>query len=157
MKETERHACDCGLPSKCAEDPNVPVGFDAELKEYFIQSHDGGVWVMYYCFFCGGRMSESKRGDEFLAPSESELQEIHSLVRNIKTAKDMVEVLGEPDEVVGYSENQHNEFEMKLYDVEAWKKRYFYRERWETFNLIVHESIDGKLVYFMPGKYTGKA
>ena len=40
------YACDCGWLERAANDPSVPIGFDAQVNEYYLQAGTpGGVEV----------------------------------------------------------------------------------------------------------------
>ncbi len=46
--------CKCGLLLRCANDPDVPIGFDRGKEEYFLEAAPGTRVKLSCCFSCGG-------------------------------------------------------------------------------------------------------
>ena len=57
--------CDCGLLKGLSQIEKSPILFDERLNEYRIRGWDfrgePTEWMVYHCFFCGGRTPESRR------------------------------------------------------------------------------------------------
>jgi len=99
MKQPRKEVCDCGLLERWSREPEHPIGFDAELNEYYIAVRDGRETSMiYYCPFCGGRAPESRRDSLFAHVSNAEHDRISSLFVGIRTESDVIEKFGDPDE-----------------------------------------------------------
>ena len=71
--------CNCGLPKRWTKGPpHFPLKYDEEMNEYSIargQNKDREA-LMYYCFFCGGKLPKSKRDSQFTKPRKNEIQEM---------------------------------------------------------------------------------
>jgi hypothetical protein len=100
-------ACSCGYLARSAQDPNVPVKFDAELNEYSfeITSPSGAKisMIIYHCPLCGGVASESKRPELFATVSKKEAARLERITRQLKTVQDIETSLGAPDDDRTYS------------------------------------------------------
>ncbi len=96
---------------------------------------------MYYCFFCGGKLPESKRGTFFVEPSLNEVDDIVELMVGVTHIPSLRAVLGEPDKTELLNDNA---------DIKA---RYIYNSRWKTLSLIVKEHTDGSITYSLHPKY----
>lgn len=93
-------ACECNVVPDAAAEPDVPIVFDETTGEYhLITRPDGsGHMVLYYCFFCGGRLPESRRGELFAHITNAELTRLKSLTREITSIDEVLRLFGEPDE-----------------------------------------------------------
>ncbi|QDT48905.1 hypothetical protein Pan258_29520 [Symmachiella dynata] len=143
--------CTCGLPDKWAANPEFPVEFDEMTNEYQL-SCERSIAMMRYCFFCGGRLPDSKRGELFTTPSQEEKEEVQRLFSNAKTAEDALRMLGPPDETHEWDESATRGFE----NVVRWKQTLRYTSRWDSLILDVQEMPDGKISFVICGKYTGR-
>ena len=153
MDTSEREFCQCGKPEKWARHPAFPVEFDAELNEYYMvhgkkqpRNH-----IMRYCFWCGGRLPESKRGELFTEPDEGEMAEVRTLLAEARSAADALRVLGEPDNTVDWVEGP----EPELYASKKWTKCHQYSSRWKTLVVNVLEFSDGSYSLAVPGQFVG--
>src|SRR4051794_25901079 len=98
MSNDEHKNCECGHPERWVVDPHFPVEFDERMNEYHLV-HKGARWQMRYCFWCGGRLPESKRGTFFTKPDDAEMAEVRALLKGAKSHEDVLRILGPPDEV----------------------------------------------------------
>jgi len=90
--------CKCGLLGRMADDPADPIKFDPKLNEYHIRRQgNGGYSVIRFCPFCGGRAPKSKRSSLFHQLTGAERHRLTELTRNLRTVKDVIASLGEPD------------------------------------------------------------
>lgn len=96
----DERTCECGYPARWASDPMSPVQFDERLNEYQLLLQNRGYARMRFCFWCGGRLPESKRGTLFTSMDDAELTEARSLLSGAKLFEDVVRVLGPPDETL---------------------------------------------------------
>ena len=150
MKTDEGRICQCGAPEWWIADPHIPVEFDERMNEYGIV-RDGSWTVMRYCFWCGGKLPESKRGDFFTTPSEAELAEVRALLKGCKSHEDVARVLGPPDDVVDMGGQQARKATEPLFA--RWKQHYRYTTRWESLQVYVPVMIEGGFCYMVRGHY----
>lgn len=112
VSERRNHAsvtdvdCTCGYLQRAADDPDVPIQFEASTGEYQF-TYQTEVWgpsmlVIYHCPFCGGAAPESKRALLFHAISDAEEDRLKDLLLPIKTIADALERFGEPDSDVPF-------------------------------------------------------
>jgi hypothetical protein len=100
LRGVEGRKCQCGVVERNAKNPYVPVTFDEELNEYHLTHYDQDSYSMlYYCFFCGGKLPESKRGTFFEEMDPKEVTEFSRLAEQVSDVKSMRAVLGEPDSI----------------------------------------------------------
>ena len=142
--------CTCGMPANWAANPVYPVEFDEITNEYHL-SCKSRIAVMRYCFWCGGRLPASKRGELFTTPSEEEKEEVQRLLSNAESAEDAVRLFGPPDESHEWDESATGGFE----NVVRWKRTLRYSSRWKTLILDVQEMPDGKISYAICGQCAG--
>jgi hypothetical protein len=147
--------CHCGTVESLASDRRTPVEYDKELNEYNLIVRDKKIFYrMYFCFFCGGKLPESKRVGLFTQPSTEEMNEVVRLLGNVTSIQQARKVLGEPDETVKARKvtPQGNGKSAPKY-----KKHHRYLIRWKTLDLIVREREDGSIDTAVSGKYMGKS
>ncbi len=152
MANDER-ACECGHPDRWVVDPHFPVEFDEKMNEYQLV-HEGARAVMHYCFWCGGRLPESKRGSFFTTPDAAEVAEVESLLRGAKSHEDVLHILGPPDEI---RDMAGGESDMKGRILARWEQHYRYSTRWKTLVLQVPVILEGRFRYSIHGHYLGGA
>ncbi|MBI2817305.1 MAG: hypothetical protein HYX72_10225 [Acidobacteria bacterium] len=98
MAPPRREICDCGVLERASKEPEHPIRFDPHLNEYHVVTKAGGIMIIYYCFFCGGRVPESKRSSLFAHATDAELNRITHLIKGINTVSDVLARFGVPDE-----------------------------------------------------------
>jgi hypothetical protein len=92
--------CECGWFRRNADDPEVPIEFNADVNEYQLVSAlpgRGSRQPLYFCPFCGCRAPRSTRADKFHTLTHTELQRLSRIVRPLKTVEELISKLGEPD------------------------------------------------------------
>jgi hypothetical protein len=91
--------CDCGYLERLANDPDMPVQFDARMNEFhFVYGPSGlGKLNIYHCPMCGGKAPESRRAAQFAQLSAEERNRLFNLTNPLKTVSDVIATLGEPD------------------------------------------------------------
>ena len=99
--------CTCGNLESYAEDPDIPICFDPEMREFNIrystslgQQH---VLRIHHCPFCGGCMPESLRAEKFEPVSTQESHRLCRLAEGLKTLDDVVAKFGAPDQDFPFS------------------------------------------------------
>ena len=101
FSKTEEY-CDCGTLTQAADDPRLPIVFDAQLNEFHLvfnaEGGAGGHFVLWHCPLCGGKAPESKRHLLFAVISDQERARLRALISPLKTLADVVAAFGEPDE-----------------------------------------------------------
>jgi hypothetical protein len=120
------------------------------LNEFHLV-HEGAYALLRYCFICGGRLPESRRGDSFSVPSEAEAEEVRRLIGTVKTLQDVLATLGNPDETFD-GESFHG---CAAASEIRWKRLLRYSSRWKTLVLDVLELPDGGVTYAVSGQYIG--
>lgn len=99
--QLDPYDCGCGWLERAAADPSVPIAFDAEVKEYYVEVKKGdfeGRMIIKFCPNCGGDAPVSTRGDLASVVSMEDQARIHELARKFHTKADIVAAWGEPDE-----------------------------------------------------------
>ena len=108
MPDPSAPLCECGILDDAANDPAMPVFFDAQLNEYYIARTGelSGHLLIYHCPFCGGRAPKSKREEMFWAMTPEEMHRIRDITLSVETVSDAIAKFGEPDEDIpsGYGE-----------------------------------------------------
>lgn len=106
------YACGCGWLERAANDPSVPIGFDAQVNEYYLRGGTpGGVeskYVIRFCPSCGGDAPVSHRESLFEVITPEELVRLQTLRSGLKTKADVLRAWGKPDDEIpnGYSETE---------------------------------------------------
>ena len=122
------------------------------MNEYQLV-RDGARATMRYCFWCGGRLPESKRGSFFTTPDPAEMAEVQSLLQGAKSHEDVLQILGPPDEILEFG---GSEFEKATGLVlSRWEQHYQYATRWKTLVLEVPIVLEGRFTYSIGGHYLG--
>jgi hypothetical protein len=144
--------CECDMPQRWAKDPEFRIEFDQTMNEYYIVfgKNSGGKYFISFCPDCGGKMPQSKRDEYFMEPLETELHEMRELLKKVKDAVSMRQILGEPDDV--WNPSTKDEDEIHFYDVEKFKTQYTYSCKWQTLDLCINEKEDGSVSFFWSGK-----
>ena len=159
-----RGRCNCQAIQNYVNDGNSPIEYDPKLNEYnIIYEKDRGVHCkiqLYFCFFCRGKLPKSNRGKLFTKPSVVEIFKAGRLIRNIKTEKDIVKILGEPDRKMSFdkppfSELPEEERSKRTFHHE-WKAQYEYTSKWNTLDVLFTVYQNGKTDSAIAGKYIGE-
>lgn len=147
MSQGESRKCKCKAIDTAASDEDCPILFDEALDEYNIVSRSGNAYYrMYYCFFCGGLLPESRRAKLYANPEKSELDEINKLLGKLKTVNEVIGVLGPPDNESDPSAEE------KVQAVE-YRKHYCYLTKWKSLNLTVRGRVDNSFDLAVVGKF----
>lgn len=93
--------CTCGYLQRAADDPDLPIQFEASTGEYQF-AYQAEVWgpsmlVIYHCPFCGGAAPRSKRELLFHVIPDAEEERLKDMLLSIKSIADALERFGEPD------------------------------------------------------------
>lgn len=64
--------CDCGTIQSLARHHESPIEYDENLDEYNLRSDQKVYYRLYFCFFCGGKLPESKRASLLYTESSPE-------------------------------------------------------------------------------------
>jgi hypothetical protein len=97
------YECGCGWLERAAADPSVPIAFDAEVNEYYVQAKAGdleGHLIIKFCPSCGGDAPVSTRRDLFSVVSVEDRARIHELANKFRTKSELIAAWGQPDEEV---------------------------------------------------------
>ena len=94
--------CTCGYLQRAADDPDVPIRFEASTGEYQFTYQSAGEFgqsmlIIYHCPFCGGAAPRSKRELLFHSIPDGEEERLKELLLPIKTIADALEQFGEPE------------------------------------------------------------
>jgi len=117
--------CDCGWLARAADDPAVPIGFDAQANEYYVEMRGSGQMegrlVIRFCPSCGGDAPVSKREDLFHRITAEDQLQIHQFNNELHTKNDVLAKWGKPDEEIrggyGIPESNHEGARMVMFDV----------------------------------------
>jgi hypothetical protein len=88
--------CTCRYLQCEAEEPESPILFDAETREYHFAC-GGNVLVIYHCPFCGGAAPPSQRPLLFAAIPAQEQERLARLLRPVRSVRSALKRLGKPD------------------------------------------------------------
>ncbi len=97
--------CTCNFLQRAADDPDLPIQYDAGLNEfYFVYSTTGGKGKLsfHHCSFCGGKAPESKRDALFARIPLAEQHRLFEMAQSLHSVEEVLAALGEPDEDVPY-------------------------------------------------------
>jgi hypothetical protein len=98
MPDPNAPECDCGTLENLSKEPETPIGYDAELNEYYIRGRNGrGRILIYHCLFCGGRTPKSRRAALFAHVTQAERTRIWGIVQNLQTLPAVLATLGPLD------------------------------------------------------------
>jgi hypothetical protein len=133
----DRQFCRCSQPKRWISDPYVPIVFDKQMNEFHLRHGLSGndYFVLYYCFFCGGKLPESKRGMNYVEPDMEEVGVIAEVMSRADNSQIMRAILGEPDRTDLIKDDSNI------------KASYTYTSKWQTLDLIVREYTDGHISY----------
>jgi hypothetical protein len=140
------------MPERHAANPKCPIEFDERMNEYHLV-FGRHCLILRYCFWCGGRLLESKRDAYFSTPEEEEIQEVGRLLAAAKTVEDVVRSLGTPDETYQWRDDMMEACENQK--MTRWKQTLRYLKRWKSLVLDVQEMPDGAIQYGITGRYIG--
>jgi hypothetical protein len=92
--------CDCNSLNDAANNPDVPIEFDATLNEFHIVytvNDPDSYMLIRHCPFCGGKAPTSKRASLFAAIPVEELSRLARLTSSLKQVGDVIAAFGAPD------------------------------------------------------------
>ena len=139
--------CECKIIEQYSKDPDIPIRYDSKFNEYSLEfgSDNGGNIYFEYCFSCGGRLPESKRGDFFTTPDKDLVNQYKKMLRGVNSAEEIIQILGTPD--FQYNNPTIREIDKDLYGIKEQKRQFDYKQLSETFILSVSEYADGTFDY----------
>ena len=97
---------------------------------------------MYFCFFCGGELPESRRSELYTQPAPEELNEIKELLGRVHTTDDLIADLGPPDKEAATPVEETDE-----------AKHHYFSKRWKSLDLIVRGKSDNTFEVAVVGKF----
>ena len=143
--ETPSRPCECNWPIRAVESLHFPVTSDDQMGEYHLQTIPNGHAIMRFCPWCGGAFPESKRDSFFTDPRDDEVAQLDALIVAMTDVEAMRASLGEPDHTIpSHPDNKQ------------WICQYTYSSKWDSLELTVQETLDGKLNFSYGGKYIGE-
>ncbi|MCA1600758.1 MAG: hypothetical protein LC776_03610 [Acidobacteria bacterium] len=91
--------CDCNSLNDAANNPDVPIEFDAAVNEFHIAyTNDPHSYMLIrHCPFCGGKAPTSKRDSLFAAIRAEELSRLAKLTSSLKQVGDVIAAFGTPN------------------------------------------------------------
>lgn len=157
MPNPKAPPCGCKWFEQAANDPDIPIVFDTNFKEYhLVHEQNKGYSLFHHCPFCGGRAPESLRGSQFAHVSSKELIRLSALTAPFLTEEDVRSALGEPDHthaISGSSTTRNNPAETPETTLEG--RCLIYKNLSETAEVRVKIDRYGKLTFAYSGKYIG--
>jgi len=148
---TKNGYCNCHHPEEWKVNDKIPIAYCEELNEYHIMCDGGHELIMYYCYFCGGKLPDSLRGQQFVKLDKSEEDEVKSLIANIDTVEKIYKVLGEPDKIVDSDHKEEDFFVLR--NKQKCVRWYVYYKRWKSLDLQIYENEDGTLGFCISQKH----
>ena len=92
----------CGWLVRWADDPSVPIEFDADLNEYQLVTRGPGEAYskipFYFCPSCGHTAPKSRRESLFEPLTEGEMDRLSELARGLRSLEDVRGRFGDPDD-----------------------------------------------------------
>lgn len=144
------YTCKCETLKNLSQNPEYPVKFDSKFKEYYLEGKDKSTHIFYFCPKCGGKLAKSKRNDFFTTPSDKEIKQIATRLKNINEIEDIIKIFGLPDKEHDYK--KVSKTDKRIYKLKDLKRTLVFNSIAKTLNLIVQEDEDGKVIYFFVGK-----
>ena len=157
--------CTCGYLERAADDPTLPIVYDAQLNEYHFEypspcaegecEQAKASLMIYHCPFCGGAVPASKRGLLFAVIPPQEERRLYKLLGDIKTLDAATRVLGPPDD-----DNPHGLTEQRAEregappTVESFRTLR-YSGLSDTADVYMAETRIGGVHFWLQGKYLG--
>jgi len=89
--------CKCRYLERMAADPDEPIVYDEEMREYHITKLGGGYLMIYHCPWCGGAAPATRRGERFATITSAEADRLEELTAKLKTVRDVLKAFGKPD------------------------------------------------------------
>lgn len=95
--------CTCGYLENAAANPDLPIGFDARVNEFFFRYGPVADEIgesklnIYHCPFCGGTAPESQRDSLFAVVPAQELDRIAELFGGLTSLEEVIARIGSPD------------------------------------------------------------
>lgn len=148
--------CTCGYLQRAADDPDVPIRFEASTGEYqFIYPEEVGgqaMLVIYHCPFCGGAAPRSKRELLFHVIPDAEEERLKELLLPIETVADALERFGKPesDDPFGMA-SMHDEANGQPASIE-YARALRYESLSEVASVKILESPGGRVGFSLSGK-----
>ena len=97
-RKSPKRKCACNWLHNSAEDPDIPIVFDARLNEFHLQRNgDKGYSMVYFCPICGYAAPDSLRGSLFARISHKEHRRLDELTQHLKTLDEVLAALGTPN------------------------------------------------------------
>jgi hypothetical protein len=163
MADSPRHssvtdtACTCGYLERAANDPDLPIAFDACLREYHFWYQVPGdempsFLVIYHCPFCGGAAPKSLRASLFHVVPEAERARLLKRFEMIRTLRDAEEQLGKPDEDNPHGSTSRYPEEGSCPPRDEIHRTYLYRSLSEVAEVVFTEHADGNVSTTFSGK-----
>jgi len=147
MRHEKSRMCRCEALEKLISDEDCPIAFDEKLNEYNIISLSRHAYYrMYYCFFCGGVLPKSHREALYTKPNKKELDEIEELLGKLRTANEVIGILGKPDKESEPPPGENDQAAM-------YRRHYVYSARWKSLDLTVRERADHSFDLAVVGKF----
>jgi hypothetical protein len=146
--------CTCGSLSASANDPDVPIIFDAPTGEYQF-AYGGSRLIIYHCPFCGGAAPASRRPLLFAVLPEEERRRLNELLSPLQAVADAIAQLGKPDRDDSAGKIvYHPEAEKTAPKTEHFRTL-LYEKLSTTADVHITERRDGSVTWHLSGKYLG--
>jgi hypothetical protein len=151
--------CGCGYLERSAENPDLPIQFDARLNEFSYSYHgsDGGQASLriYHCPFCGGATPASLRQTFFAEIADEEVGRLREALARLESVEDVLRVLGQPDtdEPKGLGIEEPGTTGQS--PTTAWYRVLTYSNLSPTADVHLTVGQDGRLSLMLQGKYLG--
>ncbi len=142
--------CECHFIQALADMPGMPVTCCPLTNTYHLDAGETQ-FTLSYCFCCGGRLPErdlSWRPD----PDEGEAAEVERLMAGVRTASDLLDIVGPPDNTFQPMRDELTKHLSRYIPVQRWRRQFRYSNRWPSLYLDVIEHEDGSLEHMVWGK-----
>lgn len=152
--------CTCSYLQNAADDPRLPIIFEALTGEYHFTYREPGcdglsTLTIYHCPFCGGAAPKSKRSLLFAVVPREEEERLAAMLYPLQSIGEAIEQLGQPDEDdPSGSRTMQPEIQGRP---PSWQhcRMLTYTRLSDVADIHIIEQPDGRISWEVTGKYKG--
>lgn len=106
--------------------------------------------VLSYCFHCGGKLPETRRGDFFAEIDNEFVDHYKKILKDARSINEIIELLGEPDSVLEIP--KPDKIDTEVYGIKDMRRQLEYSKLSDTTIVSVADYADGTFDYFFVPK-----
>ena|ERR1017187_3343332 len=150
VREGQARKCKCHALDEWTALSGSCLGYNSQYDEYYLLTTDGSRIILHFCPLCGGRLPDSKRGNFFSTPNESELRNVKQILKSVDCIDDVIKAVGLPDQRSG--KVHRNDTEKNIYGQKDILETLRYTRLSDTFDLVVQQREGNDLLILFFGK-----